>query len=48
LAEKYVVVIREKGTEGLFTELLIDERIEMREVLAELVEISLVRLELAS
>ncbi len=48
LAEKLVIILREKLSEGLFAHLLEDKRVEMNEVFAELVKVHFVGLEFPS
>ncbi len=48
LAEKLVIILREKLSKGLFAHLLEDKRVEMNEVFAELVKVHFVALEFPS
>jgi hypothetical protein len=48
LAEKFVIILTEKLSEGLFAHLFEDKRVEMNEVFAELVKVHFVGLEFPS
>jgi len=48
LADKFMIVMTEKLSEGLFAHLLEDKHVEMNEVFAELVKVHFVGLEFPS
>lgn len=48
LAEKFVIILTEKLSEGLFAHLLEDKRVEVNVIFAELVKVHLVGLEFSS
>lgn len=48
LAEKFVIILTEKLSEGLFAHLLEDKRVEVNVIFAELVKVRFVGLEFSS